>query len=229
MEGSSLKSVLWYILHQVNSFPLNETRMVGISYPLIPWPGVILLGYCFGSLYVKGFDVVLRRKWLLMIGSGATALFFILRGINIYGDPSPWSQQKNAIHSILSFLDVSKYPASLLFLLITLGPSILFLSITEKTKNKFTDFMIVFGRVPLFYYFTHIFIIHFSAMIIGGNWKDILFNGQPFHSTRLGIYEFGLWIIYLAWILVILMIYPLCKWYMIYKNNNKDKWWLSYL
>ena len=229
MEGNSLKSVTWYILHQVNTFPLGENRSVGISYPLIPWPGVMMIGYCFGVLYKKEFIVSARKKWLLLIGSGMIILFFIIRGINVYGDPVPWSQQKNLTYTILSFLNVTKYPASLTFLLITLGPAILFLSGVENIKNKLTDFCIVFGRVPLFYYFLHIFILNLTATIIGGNWKGWILNGQNFDSGRLGDNGYNLWIVYLIWICVVILVYPLCKWYMNYKINHPDKWWLSYL
>jgi hypothetical protein len=158
-----------------------------------------------------------------------TILFFILRGINIYGDPFPWSQQKNLTYTILSFLNVTKYPASLAYLLITLGPSLIFLSATENIKNKLTDFILVFGRVPLFFYFLHIFVLHATATFIGGNLKGWLFHGEGFNSLPLGVNGYSLGIVYIIWICLILVLYPLCKQYMKYKINNRDKWWLSYL
>jgi uncharacterized membrane protein len=229
MEGNSLKSILWYILHQVSTFQLSDSRSVGISYPLIPWPGVMMLGYYLGSAYIKGFNYSERRKWLLRTGFGAIALFIVLRGINIYGDPSPWSHQKNLTFTILSFLKVTKYPASLSFLLITLGPSLLFLAGIEKIKNKLTDFLIVFGRVPLFYYFLHIFVLHLGATFIGGNIKGWLLNGEGFNSGRLAENGFSIGVVYIIWIGVVLLLYPICRWYMIYKSKNRDKWWLGYL
>ena len=229
MEGDSYKSVIWYILHQVNSFPLGANRTVGISYPLLPWPGVIMLGYCLGPLYTREFNATVRRKWLFRIGMGVTVLFFTLRGINVYGDPVPWIQQKNLTYTILSFFNVTKYPASLSFILITLGPALLFLSGVENIKNKLTDFLIVFGRVPLFYYFLHIFILNLTATIIGGNLLEWILTDQSLKSGRLGTEGYNLWIVYIIWISVILITYPLCKWYMIYKSNHRDKWWLSYL
>jgi uncharacterized membrane protein len=233
MEGVSLKSVLWYLLHQENFVPLGETRLMGISYPVLPWIGVIALGYCFGAFYKKGFDISIRKKWLLRIGIGATLLFFILRSINVYGDLVPWSHQKNLTFTILSFLNVTKYPPSLAFLLITLGPSLLFLLGTDSVKNKLADFLIVYGRVPLFYYFLHILIIHLAAifglLITGGDWKIMILNAEAFENSRLETYGYSLWVVYLFWICVILLLYPLCKWYMNYKRNNRDKWWLSYL
>jgi len=229
MEGNSFKSMLWYILHQVSSFPLGENRAVGISYPLLPWPGVMMLGYCIGNFYKKTTNITTRKKWLFRIGFGTTILFFIIRGMNIYGDPVPWSQQKNLTYTILSFLNVTKYPSSLSFLLITLGPSLLFLSRTENIKNRVTDFFVVFGRVPLFYYFLHIFILNLAATIIGGNLVGWLLNGQDFKSGRLGAEGYSLWVVYIIWICIVLLLYPLSNWYMKYKSNNRDKWWLSYL
>ena len=233
MEGNSLKSVLWYLLHQESFIPLGESRMIGIHYPVLPWIGVMVLGYCFGIFYEKGFNVSIRKIWLIRIGVGATLIFFVLRGINNYGDLVPWSQQKNITYTILSFLNVTKYPPSLAFLLITLGPSMLFLFATDNIKNKLTNFFVVFGRVPLFYYFLHILIIHLTAMLVliitGGNWKDMILNNQIFETDRLATYGYSLWVVYLIWICILLLIYPLCKWYMKYKYNNRDKWWLSYL
>jgi uncharacterized membrane protein len=233
MEGNSFKSILWYSLHQHSFFPLGESRMVAISYPVLSWIGVMVLGYCFGIFYEKGSDVSIRKKWLMRLGVGATLLFFILRGINDYGDLVPWSQQKNITHTILSFLNVTKYPPSLAFLLITLGPSMLLLYATDNLKNKITNFFVVFGRVPLFYYFLHILIIHLTAMLglifIGGNWTDMILNNQIFESGQLAYYGYSLWVVYIIWICIILLLYPLCKWYMKYKSTNRDKWWLSYL
>jgi uncharacterized membrane protein len=233
MEGNSIKSVLWYLLHQKNNIPLGESRILSIGYPVLPWIGVMVLGYCFGTFYEKGFDVSLRKKWLIRLGVVVTLLFFILRGINIYGDLVPWSNQKDITYTILSFLNVTKYPPSLTFLLITLGPSFLFLYATDKLRNKLTDFFIVFGRVPLFYYFLHILIIHLTAIMVhtinGGNWKDLISNNVIHESGHLATYGYSLWVVYLVWICIVLLLYPLCKWYMKYKNNNKHKWWLHYL
>jgi uncharacterized membrane protein len=233
MEGSSLKSIIWYLLHQQSYFLISENRWIGITYPVLPWIGVIVLGYCFGTFYQKGYDVTIRKKWLIRLGVGATLLFFILRGINVYGDLAPWSHQNNMTYTILSFLNVTKYPPSLAFLLITLGPPMLFLYATDNYKNKLTNFFIAFGRVPLFYYFLHILIIHLTAilglLIVGGNYNEMILNNQIIESGRLATYGYSLWIVYLIWFCIILLLYPLCKWYMKYKDNNRNKWWLSYL
>lgn len=232
MQGSSFKAIMWYVLHQ-QGFVQMGTRTISIFYPIIPWVGVMALGYCFGSLYQSGFDARLRKKWLLYLGIGSVALFFITRGINVYGDPIPWSVQKNNTFTMMSFLNVHKYPPSLLFLFITIGPGFLFLYVTESIKNKITDFFLVFGRVPFFYYVVHVFVIHLSALVIhtllGGNWRDLILDVSIFETNTLSTYGYPLYVVYLVWIIVVLLLYPLCKKYMQYKVNNKDKWWLSYL
>ena len=233
MQGTSFKSIVWYILHQQQVIPAGPFPLFGFFYPVIPWVGLMILGYCFGTLYQKGFDATIRKKWLLTMSIVAAALFFILRGINVYGDLVPWSVQKNMTYTILSFLNVTKYPPSLLYLLITIGPALLFLYLIENTKNKITNFFIVFGRVPLFYYFLHVFVIHLFAiigiLIFGGNWQDMILTADVFKNAKLINYGYSLLVVYLVWIGIIILLYPMCKKYMIYKLNNKEKWWLSYL
>ncbi len=233
MQGQSFQSIIWYFLHQDNALVYGSNHMVILHYPLIPWIGLMALGYLFGSFYQKDFDVSLRKKWLLRLGLGALFLFVILRGFNVYGDLMPWSVQDTTTKSILSFFKVTKYPPSLLFLCITLGPAMIFLYAFENTKNKITDFFLVFGRVPLFYYFLHMLVIHILAiigiLIFGGNWQDMIVTGKSFMSETLKTYGYSLFIVYVVWISVVLLLYPLCKKYMTYKANNKDKWWLSYL
>ncbi len=233
MQGTSFKSIIWYILHQQQFLPINSTRMVVFAYPIIPWIGLMALGFCFGSFYQKGFNVNVRKKWLLILGISSIALFFILRGLNIYGDLVPWSIQDTTTKTILSFFKVTKYPPSLVYILITIGPSLLFLYSIETVKNKVSDFFLVFGRVPLFYYFLHVFVIHTLAiaglLIFEGNWKDLILTANAFSNPNLANYGYSLFIVYLVWIGVITLLYFPSKKYMIYKANNKDKWWLSYL
>jgi uncharacterized membrane protein len=232
MQGTSFKSILWYVLHQFNIVPIGS-RMIGIYYPLVPWVGIMALGYCFGDLYKSTFEAKQRKNWLLGLGIGSVVLFLILRGINVYGDPIPWSVKKNGTFTIMSFFNVFKYPPSLLFLLITMGPGFLFLYATETIQNKITDFLLVYGRVPFFYYVLHLFIIHLSALIIhvllGGNWNDLILDASIFTTDEMSNYGYSLFVVYLVWIAIVLLLYPVCKKYMTYKINNKDKWWLSYL
>ncbi|GAA3618541.1 DUF1624 domain-containing protein [Flavivirga jejuensis] len=233
VQGTSFKSIIWYILHQQQFIPVNSTRSIVFAYPIIPWIGVMALGFCFGSFYKKDFNVAVRKKWLAIIGIGAIALFFILRGLNVYGDLVPWSTQDTTTKTILSFFKVSKYPPSLVYILITIGPSLLFLYGIETVKNKISDFFLVFGRVPLFYYFLHVFVVHTLAiiglLIFGRNWKDMILSSNAFSNSNFANYGYSLFIVYLVWIGVVILLYFPSKKYMIYKASNKDKWWLSYL
>jgi uncharacterized membrane protein len=229
MTGESFQSILWYILKQKDSISSSD-HLILFNYPIIPWIGLMALGYLFGTFYQKGYEVNLRRKWLLSLGIGLVAIFFILRYINFYGDLHPWSSQNTITKTILSFFKVTKYPPSLLYVCITMGPAMLFLYLFENTKNKLTNFFLVFGRVPLFYYFLHILILHLLAililLIIGGDWHHMILTGN---DEGLSDYGYSLPMVYLVWVGVVLLLYPLSKKYMIYKANNKDKWWLSYL
>jgi uncharacterized membrane protein len=233
MQGQSFQSIVWYFLHQNNALVKGSDYLVIIQYPLIPWIGLMALGYLFGTFYQKDYNVSIRKKWLLRLGLGAIALFFILRGLNIYGDLAPWTVQDTITKTILSFFKVTKYPPSLLFICVTLGPAMLFLYAYENTQNKVTNFFLAFGRVPLFYYFLHMLVIHvfaiLSIFIFGGNWQDMIMTGKNFMNGNLKTYGYSLFIVYLVWISVVLLLFPLCKQYMKYKANNKDKWWLSYL
>ncbi|WP_298550744.1 heparan-alpha-glucosaminide N-acetyltransferase domain-containing protein [uncultured Algibacter sp.] len=232
LQGSSFKSIIWYILHQ-QQFLMIGDRFFAFAYPIIPWFGLITLGYCLGILYKKGYNPPLRNKYLLRIGLTSIVLFFIIRGINMYGDLVPWSVQDTTTKTILSFFNVTKYPPSLVYLLITIGPSLLFLYAIEKVKNKITDFFLVFGRVPLFYYFLHILVIHVLAiigmLIFGGDWKNMILTSDVFMNAKLLNYGYSLFVVYMVWIGVIALLYYPSKKYMIYKATNKDKWWLSYL
>lgn len=234
MQGTDVTSVIWYLLHQSNFIPIGDGSVrIGVFYPVLPWIGIMILGYCLGALYKRDFSIVQRQKWLLILGFGAIILFFILRGFNSYGDLAPWASQDTTTKTIISFFKVTKYPPSLAYTLITLGPALLFLFAIESVKNKVTDFLLVFGRVPLFYYFLHVLIIHTLAIIgmviFGGNWQDMILTAEVFDNAKLINYGYSLGVVYLVWIGVIAMLYFPCKKYMIYKANNKDKWWLSYL
>jgi len=233
MQGANVKSIIWYILHQKTRLVLSPNLMIAFAYPIIPWIGVISLGYCFGKLYKTNFNAIKRKQYLLRFGLGATILFFVIRSINIYGDLIPWTAQKNITYTILSFFNVTKYPPSLAYILITLGPALLFLYAIERSKNKLTDFFLVFGRVPLMYYFLHVLVIHLLAiigiLIFGGEWSYMILTADVFTNARLLDYGYSLTVVYLVWIGVVLLLYPISKKYMIYKSKNKDKWWLSYL
>ncbi|HLK31357.1 MAG TPA: heparan-alpha-glucosaminide N-acetyltransferase domain-containing protein [Puia sp.] len=233
VEGNTLPAFGWALLHdQVPFFWHKEIFLVG--YPLVPWIGVMPLGYLLGEWYASGYDVAKRRKSLMITGVAAIILFIVLRYINVYGDPVKWSEQKNALFTFLSFLNVNKYPPSLLYLLLTLGSALIFLSVTENLKSTVVKVVSVYGRVPMFYYLVHIYVIHLIAMIAsaftsGQDWKIWILNEPIWFTQGLKGYGFSLTVAYLVWIGVVVALYPLCKRYDVYKQSHKEKWWLSYL
>jgi len=223
----------WAALHEAKRFQISDTHIIRVTYPVLPWIGIMALGYCFGNIYTAKFTAAKRKKWLLTMGIGAIALFIIARAINLYGDPYPWAVQNSSTFTFLSFLNVNKYPPSLMFTLMTLGPAVLFLAFTEKVFTRFTKPIIHIGRVPMFYYILHLYLIHllavFAAEFSGFDWSDMLLRYRPWLDPELKGYGFSLGFTYVVWVAVVLMLYPLCKWYDKYKTANKEKWWLSYL
>lgn len=220
----------WHgFFHQQYFTSYAEGRFFGVLYPLIPWPGIMLLGYCMGAWYVNGFDALKRKKLLLLWGTIAIAAFFIIRWLNAYGDLVPWTTQKNDTATIISFFNVTKYPPSLLYVCMTLGPALLLLIWLEKVKGAWTNVVLVYGRVPMFYYILHFFVIHTLCVIA------FFATGRPLSDAASGMmafrpndFGFSLPIVYAIWVAVVVGLYPLCKWYNNYKNTH-DKWWLSYL
>ncbi|MBA2704517.1 MAG: DUF1624 domain-containing protein [Blastocatellia bacterium] len=234
---------LFIILHQAfEAFPVLwffPSPVVFVLYPLIPWIGVMAAGYAFGAVYQMNAEK--RRRLLLVMGSIATLFFIVLRAINHYGDPSHWSEQSTPSFTFISFLNVTKYPPSLLYLLMTLGPAMLALALFESNKlgasrshsfwNRIRTFFITFGRVPLFFYLLQWPTSHFMSLIvhlIAGKpvrWmfgSEIDFNGPPPGAG------FNLAVVYACWIAGVLLLYPLCKWFAGVKARRRD-WWLSYL
>ena len=227
-------SYLWSILHEYKQFEFIEGHKVLFAYSLLPWIAVMSLGYCFGSLYDSSFEVKKRKRILNNLGIGSLVLFLILIAINKYGNPVQWTNYGITSKTIMSIFDINKYPPSLLYLLITLGGTFLFLANAEKLKGKVVDFFCVFGRVPFFYYILHIYLIHliavFAAEFTGFGWQVMV--SMPTFATRLEAlkgYGFNLITVYVVWIIVILLLYPLCKKFDNYKQSHKEKWWLSYL
>lgn len=233
VPGNGLASFAWSALHETGVFSWAGFN-IHVSYPVLPWIGVIALGYWFGSLYAPGYNAQMRRKILLSLGVGAIFLFILLRVNNFYGDSSNWSIQKNAAFSFLSFLNVTKYPPSLHFVLVTLGPALVFLSQAEKPLNALTGRIAVFGRVPFFYYVLHFYLIHLFAMIgviiLGYHWSDMILWDRPNNVAKLKGYGFGLPTVYIVWIGLVLILYPICNWYDRYKRTHyATKRWLTYL
>ncbi|PZR08541.1 MAG: hypothetical protein DI539_22650 [Flavobacterium psychrophilum] len=234
LDGIVIKdNIFWSLLHQRGLLFSDGTHSIGVGYPIIPWIAVMSLGYCFGPLYDGSFDAHKRKRILNALGIGCIVLFFILITINKYGDPVKWTNYGYTLKTAMSIFNVSKYPPSLLYLLVTLGGAFLFLANAEKLKGKIVDFFCVFGRVPFFYYIIHLYVIHLLAMLAaqltGFGWQAMILPKFVIRVEALKGYGFNLIIVYLVWILVIALMYPLCKKFDAYKQAHKEKWWLSYL
>lgn len=216
--------VAWMFLHHMG-FTLIGPAPVFVAYPLVPWVGVMALGYVFAGVYRMGEGE--RRTFLLRAGLAAIAAFAILRGFNIYGDPQPWSAQSGPLKSALSFVNTSKYPPSLLFLLMTLGPAMIVLALAERWRGAVHDFFVAFGRVPLFFYVVHIYLAHAAAVALA--------VAQGFPATALLVhflflpqgYGYGLGVVYLVWFALIAALYPACLWFGRLKKRSRA-WWMSY-
>ncbi len=223
-------SILWSMLHEFNSFEIVDGYHITIVYPVIPWIGVMSLGYYFGNFYTKTVEASARKKMFNQIGLAAIAGFFILRFTNTYGNLTHWQSYDTTIKTIMSFLNVTKYPPSLLYLLVTLGGTFIFLANAEQLKGKVVDFFAVFGRVPFFFYIIHLYAIHILATILaeisGYGWRIMV---QENFDPDLKGFGYSLPIVSLIWMGIVLTLFPLCKKFDIYKHNNKEKWWLSYL
>jgi len=235
--NQGLKGGFWADLLYFSNFSvynIDESHLVFIVYAFIPWTGVMMLGYCFGKLYSPAFNPVRRKNIILYLGISLSFLFLLLRFINQYGDPVPWSvQPRESIFTFLSFINLNKYPPSLNFLLMTIGPGLIILALLEGLKSRFTEFFRVYGRVPMFYYILHFYIIHTMVVIVffaqGYSTDQIVTPNNPF-LFRPGDFGFGLLGVYAVWIFVVLILYPLCKKYDRYKTMHvKEKGWLQYL
>jgi uncharacterized membrane protein len=234
VSGGGIGSFLWSLVHVPNFVPWHGYLITTI-YPVVPWIGVMALGYCLGSLYTGGFPAERRRPVLLWLGFAAIALFIVIRYINHYGDPSPWKARPSALFTVLSFINTSKYPPSLLYLLMTLGPALLFLAWSESAKGWFSRQVMIYGRVPMFYYILHIYLLHliavFATTFCGHSPGDMIldhFIGLA-DAPRLNGYGFSLGVTYAVWAFVVLALYLPCRWYDRYKRAHKEKWWLSYI
>ena len=225
---------LWMILHQPGVFPIAEfpSPIVLALYPLIPWIGVVAAGYAFGAFYQM--EKARRRRWLVTIGLSAIFLFIIVRVTNLYGDPSEWSRQKNMTFTMLSFVNTTKYPPSLLFLLMTLGPAILALAWFESKKTSpgaLRSAFVTFGRVPLFFYLLQWYTAHGISVLLhlafGKPVRQLFQTPIDWDNTPPGA-GFNLGVVYVCWIVGVLLLYPLCRWFAGVRQRRRD-WWLSYL
>ena len=230
---------LWILLHSPGRIPITSDFFFSVRYVLIPWVGVMAAGFAFGNLLHRPD----RRKWILTLGITATALFFVLRGLNLYGNgiagpgyarsAGPWSVQPTLSLTLISFFNTLKYPPSLDYLLMTLGPALILLGLLDRAKAErgLSRVLVVFGRVPLFYYVLHIYLLNVMARL------SALASHQPiFHGTVISElaqkpvdYGHGLPFIYGMWILAVAILYLPCLWFMKLRSRHRDWAWLSYL
>jgi uncharacterized membrane protein len=226
----SFTGFLWSLLLDRGFFKLGETHGLMVGYPVIPWLGILLAGYGFGVVFTR--EESYRRRTLWKTGLAALSLFVILRSVNIYGDRKPWSVQDSFLHSVFSFIDVTKYPPSLLYASLMLSLMFFILYLADGKQNRLTRFFITYGRVPMFFYILHWYLIHISMFVMlylqGVAWNDLTFGifefGRP--ASGVGLELPGL---YLYWAGLILGMFPLCRWYDRYKSRRPDIKWLKYL
>ena len=232
LDGVKSASPVWSILHSPGFVLNTPDHVVFVAYPLVPWIGVAAVGYGLGQVY--SWDSDRRRAFLLRLGLALTLAFLLIRGMNVYGDPSRWTAQKTALFTALSFLNATKYPPSLLFLLMTLGPAMIFLRAVDRATPRILRPAIVIGKVPLFYYVLHFTLIHLLAVVTcyarygSAHWM--------FESPDLGHYPFSpppgwgfsLPVVYLVWASVVIVMYPLCRGFAGLKQRRSDAW-LSYV
>ncbi len=212
--------VLWDFLHVQGPLRYGHGNTLFIIYPLIPWIGVMAVGYCFGAIF--RMEEGGRNRWLYGIGLGAMTLFVALRGVNGYGDPSPWHAQGAWWRTVLSFINCSKYPPSLLYLLMTLGPAIAAMPLLERMSGRVGGVFKVYGRVPLFYYILHIYLVH--GLAVGASY---LFRGGE-HVEVFSHPGYSLGVVYGVWVLAVVILYFPCRWFMGVKMRRRE-WWWSYL
>jgi uncharacterized membrane protein len=244
-SGHGFLSFIWSFLHEPGKYQYGNAIYL-LRYPILPWIGVITIGYYLGDLYSPGVHPEMRKVTLLSLGFGAISLFLVLRAGNVYGDASHWELQRNGVLSICSFLNVTKYPPSFLYLLMTLGPAMIFLVFAERWQSWVThpvpfkplnwarERIVVFGRVPMFYYLTHIYLIHGLAvagvMVQGYKASGMVLGSRVNQSSALKGYGYDISIVYLVWIGVVVLLYPICRYYDRYKQAHlRQYWWLSYL
>jgi uncharacterized membrane protein len=223
---------LWSILHAPGVLLPGPDHVVFVAYPLIPWIGVTAVGYGLGAIY--RWDADRRKALLLRLGIGLTAAFVVLRAINVYGDPVAWTSQRSPVFTALSFLNANKYPPSLLFLVMTLGPAMLLLRAVDSRTPRFLRPALIIGQVPLFYYLTHFFLIHLLAVVVcyirygDAHWMFESPSLDKFPITQPPGWPSGLPVVYMIWVGVVVAVYPLCRWFAGVKQRRTD-WWLSYL
>ena len=208
----------WHLLHEPGRIYLGDGAPLYVLYPLIPWIGVMTAGYLLGP--VMQLDARPRQRVLFQLGAAITLGFIILRATNLYGDPASWMVQETWLGTLLSFLNCEKYPPSLLYLMMTLGPALMLLAAFEHAQGSFARILAVFGQVPFSYYVIHIYLIHLLAVATA-----FAMTGDLVRTPEIGLSLGG---VYLVWLLVLVLLYPVCRWFSELKSSRRG-WWWSYL
>ena len=208
----------WHVLHQPGLVPLGDSVTLYILYPLVPWIGVMASGYLLGP--VMHLDQGKRQRILLAVGAAITVGFLVLRVTNVYGDPTPWTPQDTWLSTILSFFNCEKYPPSLLYLMMTLGTALILLALFEQVRCALASFLATFGRVPFFYYVVHIYLIHALAVATAFAITGALATTPEINFSLTGVY--------IVWLMVVVLLYPICRWFSELKEKSGG-WWWTYL
>jgi len=206
---------LWTILHDRNFLVADGPLKIKVTYPLLPWIGVILLGYAAGPLYSRMMSATRRVRLLIAMGVACLALLVVLRGFNIYGETLPWVQGEDFVHTLMSWLNFTKYPPSLDFLLLTLGIAFLLMAWFEPIDNRFTRVLVVFGQAPMFFYIVHLYVLlvlyHIALAIFGPN-----------HGELFGVDDFW-WVWVVSPLLVFALYFP-TRAFASYKRTSSQAW-----
>ena len=224
--------LLWFFLHRPGPLFAGDGVMWFIGYPIVPWAAIMSLGFAIGVVFT--WPAERRRAFLLRAGAACVGAFFVLRFLNVYGDPFRWSAQKSAAFTVLSFMNVTKQPPSLLFVLMTVGPALLFLWAADSSTPRLLRPALTIGRVPMFYFIAHFFVIHLlagvEALVRYGSATIVTQSPtlDRFPFTQPPGWPASLPMVYAAWALVVVLLYPVCRWYARYKREH-DYRWLSYL
>jgi uncharacterized membrane protein len=216
---------LWAALHVSMSKVAGPFHFLFL-YPLLPWLGVMLLGFGASMLFER--EAPARNRALLMWGFGITAGFIALRFIDGYGEPNHWDAQARGAATLIDFLNTTKYPPSLLFLAMTLGPAAIFCAYADRMRGFFKDMFVMFGRVPFAFYVAHFYLLHTLSLLLGsvqGIPVRELLTFPPFYPQNYGV---SLPMVYAVWALVIALLYPFCRWVASVKARSRA-WWLSYV
>lgn len=226
-------ATLWNLLHQPGVIRVG-THAVLVTYTLIPWIAVMSAGYCFCRVFDR--DSAYRQRVMITLGLTSIVGFMIVRAANFYGDPAPWLHQKTPLFTLLSFLNCTKYPASLSFILMTLGPALLLLALFDRYATGWRNPLIVFGRVPMFFFIAHFLLIHIllvlaSFLRYGRPALGFVFNPLPSMGGPAALFPhgfgYGLPTVYGVWALIVIVLCPVCHWFGGVKQGRKS-WWLSY-